>query len=74
MIEDPGFEYDFDAEGNLIEHPTAGERELDLPPATNLVRKPGSDLAISAQVRQGHEATPGFGQVRLDRSFTRASS
>jgi hypothetical protein len=74
MVEDPGFEYDFDAEGNLIEHPTAGAREHDLPSATSLVRRPGSELAISAEVRQGHVATPGLGQVRLDRSFTRAGS
>ena len=74
MIEDPGFEYDFDAEGNLVEHPTVGERERAALPATGLARRLGSELAISAQVHQSHEAAVRVAHVRLKRSFTEVGS
>jgi hypothetical protein len=70
MIEDPGFEYDFDAEGNLVEHPTAGDRERAAPSATGRATRLGSDSAVAVQVRQGYEAALRVVQVRLKRSFT----
>ena len=65
MIEDPGFEYDFDAEGNLVEHPTAGEKERAAPSATGRASRLGSDSVTAVQVRQGHEAALRVVQVRL---------
>jgi hypothetical protein len=72
MIEDPGFEFDFDAEGNLVEHPTIRERDGVAPLATGPGSKLGSDSAISAQVRQEYEASLQGAQVCLARSFAKA--
>jgi hypothetical protein len=70
MIEDPGFEYDFDAEGNLVEHPTAGEKERAAPSATGRASRLGNDSAVAVQVRQDHEAALRVVQARLKRSFS----
>ena len=67
VIEDPGFE--FDAEGNLVEVRAAAQRESVAPSATGPASKLGSESAISAQVRQEHEAGLQGAQVCLTRSL-----
>lgn len=54
VIEDPGFE--FDGEGNLVTLPLPAERENVAASVTGPASRLGSDSAISARVRQEHEA------------------
>lgn len=72
MIEDPGFEFEFDADGNLFEHPTAGQRAFVAPSATDIAVKHGSDSAVSGQVREEHEAGLQGAQVCLIGLFAEA--
>jgi hypothetical protein len=73
MIEDPGFEFDFDAKGNLVEQPTTGERERVFRSTADPASKSWIDSAISAEIRQEHEAGLHGAQVRLRRSFDEAN-
>lgn len=61
-IEDNGFE--FDQYGNIIEAPLAGQRESIAPSSTRPASRLGSDSAVSARVRQEHEAGVQGVQVR----------
>ena len=62
IIEDPGFE--FDPEGNMVVLPSTAEGEGVIPPTAGPASRLGSDSAISARVRQEHEAGLQGAQVR----------
>lgn len=72
MIDDPGYEFGFDAEGNIVEHPTQGEREPAAPSATIPARKPGSDLATSAPERPERDAGRQSAEVCCLMSYTQS--
>jgi meiotic recombination protein REC8 len=73
MIEDPGFEYDFDAKGNLVEYATRRERQRVSHSIADPASKTWIASAISGQIREEQETSLQGAQVRRGSSFDEAN-